>query len=118
MNLTESRQAIADALSGAGFRVSPRPVVTSKAMDGWVVIGKLEPSTFGQSLTTFTAVLLLSPDEAAAEQLVEQYAVPCINAVTSNLNAADVTAEPAALAVGQANTPMYALTITLSLEVD
>lgn len=117
-SLTDSRRSIADCLKTAGFNVSPRPLIQAKGMDGWVTIGRLEPHTFGQSLVTFTAVLLLTADEQAAELLVEQYAVAVVNAVTSTLNAADVVAEPVTLVVGQANTPMYALTITLTLEVD
>lgn len=119
MSLATVRQSIADSLNTvSGLNVSARPQVTTKGMDGWVIVARIAPSTFAQSLTTFTAIVLLSADELIAENLVEQLAIPCVNAVTSTLNAADVVAEPVVVAVGQTATPMYALSITLSMEVD
>ena len=118
-DLATTRQAIAAALNAVeGLNVSARPRTMGRGLDGWVTVGRIEPADFTRSLVTFTAVVLLAPDELAAEQLLEQYAVDAVNAITSTLNAADVAAEPAALVVGQASTPMYALTITLTLEVD
>jgi hypothetical protein len=119
VNLTLNRQAVADALNTvAGLNVSARPKTAVRGLDGWVTVGRVTPSTFTLCMATFTAVVLLAADELAAETLIESLTVPCINALTAALNTADVSVEPATVLVGNQSSPMYALTITLTLEVD
>lgn len=122
MNLTDARQAIADALGTLdGLATYPRPIKTPRALDAWVTLTRIVPSTFSACRATFTAVICLGPDEAKAEELFESLGVAAINAVTTadSLNPADVSLEAQAI-VGQANVPgpLYIIALTLTLEVD
>jgi hypothetical protein len=82
-----------------------------------VVITRLRPSRFSGCAATFTAVVVLGADERQAETLLEQYGVPLLDAATKTLPAADVALEAQALVVGAA-APLYALALTMTLEVD
>lgn len=118
MSLAEARAAVAAALSTvSGLTVRTRPVATPKVGDGWVVVTRLAPAAFTACAATFTAVVILGADEAAAEGLLETYGVACIDAVTSRLQAADVSLEAQVLLAGTTSTPLYAIAVTLTLEV-
>ena len=120
MTLTEAREALADALSGvSGLSVRARPTVkTPKTGDGWVVITRLSPSTFSTCSAVLTAVLILGSDAPKAEELFEQYGTAVIDAVTDALNVSDVSLEAQALVAGNPAAPLYAIALTITLEVD
>lgn len=121
MNLTQARQAVADALSAIdGLNFRPHPTVAQpRTGDGWVVVTRLEPADFAATTATLTAVVILGADEAKAEQLVDDLGVPMLAAVTKapDLNPADASLVQQALVAGPTGT-LYALALTLTLEVD
>ena len=118
MDLTATRQAIADALNTVpGLNVRTRPMTTAKTNDGWVVVSRVAPAGFTTVLVTFLAVVVLGPDATAAEARLDELAVPILDAILTELHAADVTLEPVALPVGLNAASMSALTVTLTLEV-
>lgn len=117
-DLAGARQAIADALNTVGdFNVSSRMQKFPKALDGWVRVDRIEPSSFGTCAVTFQAIVLLSADEYVAEGLLESYGVALVNAVTQAVPFADFALESVVAPVGEANSPFYALILTLSTEV-
>jgi hypothetical protein len=83
MNLADTREAIADALSTVdGYNVRPRPLhgrpVTG---DGWINVLSVRPSTesFTGYMVQMTAVVVLSTDEATAEEHLEEDAVELLH---------------------------------------
>lgn len=121
MSLSTARQALADALSDVeGVTVRPRPSKAApKPGDGWVTVQRLAPADFTACTATLAAVVVLSADEAKAEESLETLGVALIDAVTdSTLNTADVFLEPQAVVVGQTATPLYAAVITVSVLVE
>lgn len=123
MNVADTRAALASVLNTvAGLNIRTRTVRNPKVGDGWIVINRME---VGMSNTAydiqFTAVVVLGADEAKAESLMEDLMVPLMQAVTQDLvlRPDEISVEPVALPIGDVNpTPLYALTLTLNLEVD
>jgi hypothetical protein len=121
MSLARVRQALADALiDGAGVSVRARPSkAVPKPGDGWVVVQRLTPADFTSCLATLAVVVVLSADEAKAEESLDTLGVALIDAVTSStLNTADVSLEPQAVIVGQTASPLYAAVLTVSVLVE
>lgn len=120
-SLVATRDALAAAVNAvdASLRVKTRPVKTARADDGWVIVGKVTPSTYVACDVTFVVLVLLGADEARAEDRFGALVVPLVDALTKGaLHPQDVTAEPVTVLVGEPAVPMYALTLTLTLEVD
>ena len=120
MTLTEARQGLADVLSTVeGLDVRARPtVLTPRAGDGWVVVTRLVPADFTSCAATLTAVVILGPEVARAEELLEMYGVAAVDAMTgSDLHATDVSLEAQALVAGTLATPLYAFALTVTLPV-
>lgn len=119
MTLTEARTALAAVLSTVdGLAVRARPIPTPRAGDGWVVVTRLVPADFTSCAATLTAVVILGPDVARAEELLEMYGVAAVDAVTSSdLHAADVSLEAQALIAGSPATPLYAFVLSVTLPV-
>lgn len=115
--MAQARQAIADAVGAVGdYTAYVRPPKNPRPLDAWVIVNRVEPWDFRACMATFTVAILLSTDEVVAEDLYESDAVDLIDAVTA-LNVTDVALEAISLAVGTNAAPMYALTLTLSMEV-
>lgn len=116
--IAEARQEIADALSAIDtLNVQPKPIRNPRANDGWVIVSRMTPSRFGGvHMATFLVVIMLSADEVTAEARLDELSSDVLNA-TADLNTTDVVLEPAEVMVGQQSTPLYALTLTLSMEV-
>lgn len=125
--VAQQRAAVAAALNtlgtvdGVAVNVRSHPTVPSPVPgDGWVVAGPVKPADFTACWATLTAVLVLSQDEARAEILYDELAVPMVNAVTQTegLHTTDVTLDPSfSITTGTSATPLYALALTLTLEV-
>jgi hypothetical protein len=79
----------------------------------------MAPSDFSRSLVTLVVVVVLGADQLAAEELLETWAVDLIDAATTteDLNVTDVALEPITLVV-ESGTPMHALTLTMTTEVE
>jgi hypothetical protein len=117
MTVTSARQDVAQTLSGVtNFEVRTRPVLSPRAYDGWVVLSSIRPSDFRNCYATFTVLLILGSDETKAEQIFDENGTRLIDAAAS-LNATDITLESQALVVGNTATPLYALALTMTLEV-
>jgi hypothetical protein len=117
--LGQTRSDIAAALSTvSGVSVRTRPVTTPKAGDGWVVVTRLRPSRFAGCAATFTALVVLGADELQAETLLEQYAVPLLDAATETIPCGDVSLEAQTVVVGATAAPLYALALTMTIEVE
>lgn len=121
-NIAAQATTLAAVLSAVGgLTVRTERPVQAKALDGWVNPGKVTP---GMSTTTcdctYTAVLILGADERKAAELVASLSVPIINAVTTGpLHPDDVSLEPIILPAGDVSPgDLYALVLTLTLEVD
>jgi hypothetical protein len=119
MDLAATRSAIATALSAVdGYAVSPRPTKSApRPGDGWVSVSRVAPADFTRCSVTFVVVIVLGPDEVSAEGRLETSAVPLVDAVAALL-CKDVVLEPSVLMTGTANTPLFAATLTLTMEVD
>ena len=64
------------------------------------------------------AVILLSADYVKADELFDNLATAAMNAATKNgLGTADVRVEPGIVPVGDTQSPMYALIVNASMEV-
>lgn len=117
MSTADARQATAAALSAVpGVTVAPYPVRTPRTGDGWVVLVRATPETFGSSALTLTAVVVCGPDEVAAEKKADEWLVPLLDAASSL--GGDVVVETVSVAVGSTATPLYAITVTLTMEVE
>lgn len=123
MDLADTRESIADALTAAveDLHVRPRgPVRSPKQGDGWVTIGRMVPADYCRTLVTLVTVIALSADDGLAEELLDTWAVPAIDAVTKaeDLNVTDVAVEPVSLLVEQTGATLHAMTVTLTTEVE
>ena len=121
MDVATAQARAAAILSGLGGSVRTEPVTSPRAGDGWVLIGRVTP---GSTLTTFdvvlTGVLVLGSDQRAAAVLLRTLPTNVVRALTTGeLHPQDVSVEPAELPAGEvASGPMYALIVTLTVEVD
>jgi hypothetical protein len=124
MNLSETREAVAEALSEVdGYNVRPRPFsAVPKTGDGWVTVTTVRPSTesFTGYTAQMTAVLVLSADEATAEMNLEEDAVEFFTAITDAdcLLVSDMSIEAQVLVTGTNAAPLYVAALALTLEVD
>jgi hypothetical protein len=117
MNVAAARVALADALSTVdGVSVQPYTVKTPRVGDGWTTIVRAVPDGFTTTAATLVAFVVLGPDEVAAEKKADALMVPLLDAA-SGLGG-DVLAESVTVVVGTNSTPLYALTITLTMEVE
>lgn len=120
-SLVETRDALAAAVNAvdASLRVKTRTVKTPRADDGWVITGKLTPATYAACDAVLIVLVLLGADETRSQERFDVLAVPLVDALTKGaLHPQDVTCEPVTVLVGEPAVPMYALTLTLTLEVD
>jgi hypothetical protein len=124
MNLADTREAIADALSTVdGYNVRPRGIPpVPKTGDGWITVLSVQPSTesFTGYMVRMTAVVVLSSDEAKAEEILEEDAVELLTAIieADEINPADISLEAQALFTGANQAPLYVAALALTLEVD
>ena len=83
-SLVATRDALAAAVNAvdASLRVKTRPVKTARADDGWVIVGKVTPSTYAACDATFVVLVLLGADEARAEDRFGALVVPLVDALT------------------------------------
>lgn len=121
--LAQVRTDVAAAVQAvdAALNIRTRPVKNARPNDGWVIVERVAPATYTACEATLTAVVLLgsTADETKAEDRFEALAVALVDAVTTgDLHPSDVRCEPATVLVGDPGVPMYALTLTLTLEVD
>jgi hypothetical protein len=122
-SIRDQQAAVAAALTatGLGFTVGTVPATPVRAGVGWVNVGRV---SIGQMLRTadctFTAVLVLGDDDRKAAEFLAASSVPLLNALTTGaLHAGDVTVEPVTLPAGDVEpAALYALIVTLTLEVD
>ena len=122
-SITQQQTALASLVSAAlpGFTVSTEPLVQARAGAGWVNIGRVVPgSTMTTADCTFTVVVVLGADQRKAAELLRSLPVPLLNAVTTGaLHPDDVAIEPVTLPAGDVSpADLYALVLTLTLEVD
>lgn len=118
--LAAARTTYAAALSAVtGYDVRPRPFrAAPKAGDGWVVVSRIAPVDYVSSSVTLTAVIVLGADELAAEDRLEEDGVALVDAASlSDLPAADVALEPATLLVGVNSSPLFGVTLAITVEV-
>jgi hypothetical protein len=116
-----AREALAAALNAAvdGLDIRGRgPVRTPKQGDGWVSVSRVEPDDYTRCAATLTALIVLGADEALAEQLLDVWTVPLLDAATkADFPAGDVSAQPITLPVDGGGA-VFALTLTLTTEVE
>lgn len=122
MNLADARTAVAQTLTiNAGINVKARQMGSPRALDGWVNLVRVEPADFACSRATLIVVVILGNTLAKAEDNLNELAVPMIDAITNaeEFRAFGVSLEPLGeIAVGTTATPLYALALTLTLEVE
>lgn len=122
MDLAAARTALAAALSVVpGATVSARPGrLAPVAGDGWVTLSRLAPGQFfDRHAATLSAVVTLGPDEVKAEELLDTLAPALLSAaLASTLAPADVSLNPQLLVIGTTSAPLFALVLTLTIEVE
>lgn len=118
MNIADTRQAVADALATVdGVTMRPRPVRQApRPGDGWVVVQSVAPLSFRQHGARLAAVVVLGADDAAAEDRLNDWAVPLLDALTRTIPCAGTTLEPVAITTDGG--AMYAAAIVFTVEVD
>lgn len=115
--LAQTRTAFAAALSTVtGVDVRPYTVKAPKVGDGWVTFSRAVPDGYRTSMATLTAFVVLGGDETLAEQKADALTVPLLDAVDGL--GGDVSIESVSVVVGSNAAPLYALTITLTAEVE
>lgn len=122
-SIAQQQDAIAAAITALGtFSVRLEPPAQAKAGDGWVNVGRVVPgSTMTTCDCTFVVVLIVGADARQASRQIRTLPVQLVNAVTASptLHPDGVTVEPATLPAGDvAPGELYALVLTLTLEVD
>jgi len=124
-DLTQTRTDLAAAVQAvdpATLRIRPSSTVKHpRPNDGWVIVERIAVGqTYLRFNVTFTVVILLTADEVKAEQRFATLATQLVTAVTAGaLHASEVAAEPVIVLVGETTpAPMYAIALTLTLEVD
>lgn len=121
MNLTDARQAYADALSavdGATVRARP-PVRNPKPGDGWVIVERGAPGDYRRSMVVLSAVVTLGTDVAASEELLETLVVPLLDAASRvpDLPTGDVDFESDSLVL-EGGGELNIITISATTEVE
>lgn len=119
MTIAETRATLAALISdNTGLTCQPYPPSSSasrKAMDAWVVLGRMTPETFRSSAVTFSVVALLGADEAAAERKLDDEG-PALLAAVAPFPAGDVSLEPTAVQT-DSGAVFYGAVLTLTMEV-
>lgn len=122
MRLIDLRQMIADALNTVeDLNIRPRGAVkVPKQGDGWVTISRVEPADYTRCLVAFDVLIVLSGDPTMAEELVDTWSAQIIDAVTTypQLYPGTVALVPLTLVVDQTAATLYALSLTLTHEVE
>ena len=122
MTIAAVRKDVADALSTiADVTVRAYPVQSATYGDGWLSLAAIAPGPYlQQDDVTFTAMILLGNDIPTAEARFESLAPLVLAALTEgDLPAAkDVRIIPEAVFVGSSSTPVPALSMSFTLEVD
>lgn len=120
MNLTEARQALADAVSTLpDVTCTARPVPGNvRTGDAWVTVARLEPGPFlGSQNATLSAFVVLSPDESLADAKVDALSGPLL-ACVQPLYGFAAFVEPQVVTAGEAvPANLYTLALTVTLEV-
>lgn len=114
----QTRADVAAAVNAADatLRVRVRSVKTPRPLDGWVIVGRVFPGPY-RTECVYTVLVLLAAEQDKADERFSALAVPLVDALTKGvLHPSDVAAEPVTVLVGDA--PMFALALTLTLEVD
>jgi hypothetical protein len=116
MNLADTRQHIADALTSAltDVRVYPHRPASVRVNDGWTLLRSVAPSTFGTCTATFEVLIVIGVDEQQAAESLDRMSVALIDAIGQHLGA-PITVVPQSLTVDGAD--MYCCTATLLSEV-
>lgn len=118
--LSQLRADVAAAVNAVdpALRVKTREVRQAKADDGWVIVRSVTPATYAACDATLVVLVILGADQQRADERFDALAVALVDALTKGvLHPQDVTAEPVTVLVGDPAVPMYALTLTLTLEV-
>lgn len=122
MRIIDVRQSIADALNTIeGLNIRPRgPVKTPKQGDGWVTISRIAPSDYVRCTASFDVLIILSSDQAMAEELLDTWAIQAIDAVTGcpDLCVGEVALAPIQVLIDQVGVVMPAMSLTLTHEVE
>ena len=118
MNITEARQAVADALSTLdGVSVRLRELKNPRSGDGWTLSGPVVPNGYGDGKASVGAVILLSSDSVKADEQFDDLAWPILVALKAVDGAFGVRVEPATVAVGDNSTAGPAIVVSLEVEV-
>lgn len=118
MNITQARQALADALSTLdGVNVRLREIKNPRALDGWTVSGTVSPDGYGDSQAQIGAVILLSSDSIKADEAYDDLALGIVEATKDVNGGYDIRIDPATLNVGDAGTQWQIIAVQLSVEV-
>ncbi len=121
--IAEARQATADALAELAVVNSATPRPTKKNPqpgDAWVVPGQLRPATFGSSLQTLVAnvVLAKAPDVDRFEELYDEHALAIFDAITKGVSNLEATLDPVEIPVGAAGGGvLYGVRVTFLVPV-
>jgi hypothetical protein len=132
MNLTEARTKLAAAVSTvvldesaeppALVKCTPRPVQNNNRVgDAWVVFRRTVPGpSVGDRDVVLEAIVSLGPDQTLADALVDDLAERLLASVDTQpeLYGRDISVEPQRMiAVGSGNGTIYALTLSITLEL-
>lgn len=123
MNLTEARQALADAVSTInGVTCTPRPITGNLRLgDAWVAVGRLTPGReFGATAVTLSAFVVLGSDERLADQKVDELAGPLVACAQDDpdLYAFAISVEPQAVSAGDiVQGTLYTLALSVTLDL-
>jgi hypothetical protein len=116
VNLANTRDHLASGLDRmAGVRIyAYRPDVV-KVRDGWLVLRSVTPFTFATTSATFDLIVVLSTDEVAAQQSLDDLSVDLLDHVAKcDANATGLT--PVSMTIGGAE--LYCAAVSLLVEVE
>lgn len=101
----------------AGLDIRTKPGLRNPGVgQGWVTVGSMVPASFRTVAVTLVVVVCLGSDIDKAEDLIDLYGVPMLDAVTNALACAGVRLEPVSLSTEQGGT-LHGYTLTLTVEV-
>lgn len=120
MNLTEARQALADAVSTLpDVTCVARPVPGNlRPGDAWVTVARLEPGAFlGSTNATLSAFVVLGADERLADASVDALAGALLDCAYPLYGFA-LSVEPQVVTAGESvPASLYTLALTITLEL-
>lgn len=118
MNITEARQALADALSTLdGVDVRLREMKNPRAGDGWTIGGTVTPDGYGDSQAQIGAVILLSLDPVKADEAFDDLALAAVEATKAVNGGYALRIDPATVTVGDSNTQWQVIAVQITVEV-